>query len=49
MGGKMPPGTVILINGVSSSRKTSILRALQNLLPAPHLEMGLEKVIFKLP
>jgi chloramphenicol 3-O phosphotransferase len=45
----MTPGTVILINGTSSSGKTSIVRALQNLLAPPFLEAGIDKFIWMLP
>jgi chloramphenicol 3-O phosphotransferase len=45
----MTPGTVILINGTSSSGKTSIVRALQDLLAAPFLEAGIDKFIWMLP
>lgn len=42
-------GTVILINGTSSSGKSSIVRALQDRLEPPYLEMGLDRFIFMLP
>jgi chloramphenicol 3-O phosphotransferase len=45
----MKPGTVIFINGTSSSGKTSIVHALQNLLEAPFLEAGIDKFIWMLP
>ena len=38
-----------MLNGASSSGKTSILRALQELLPQPYLEAGIDKFIFMLP
>jgi chloramphenicol 3-O phosphotransferase len=45
----MNPGTIILINGTSSSGKTSLLRALQDLLETPFLEAGIDKFIWMLP
>jgi chloramphenicol 3-O phosphotransferase len=42
-------GKIILINGTSSSGKTSILQALQETLPDPWLDMGLDRFIFMLP
>jgi chloramphenicol 3-O phosphotransferase len=43
------PGTIILLNGASSSGKTSILSALQDLLPEPYLNAGIDKFIWMLP
>jgi chloramphenicol 3-O phosphotransferase len=43
------PGTIILLNGASSSGKTSILAELQNLLIEPYLNAGLDKFIWMLP
>lgn len=45
----MRPGNIILINGTSSSGKTSILRSLQEILPEPYLEAGIDKFIWMLP
>jgi chloramphenicol 3-O phosphotransferase len=45
----MHHGTIILLNGTSSSGKTSILHALQALLEQPYLEAGIDKFIFMLP
>jgi hypothetical protein len=42
-------GTIIFLNGTSSSGKTSILRALQDRLPDPYLDMGIDRFIFMLP
>ncbi len=42
-------GTIILINGASSSGKTSIVRALQERLEPLYLDMGLDRFIFMLP
>jgi chloramphenicol 3-O phosphotransferase len=44
----MPP-TLILLNGVTSSGKSSLLRALQKRLSEPFLEAGIDKFIFMLP
>jgi len=43
------PGIVIFINGTSSSGKSSILRALQDTLEPPYLDMGIDRFIFMLP
>lgn len=45
----MNPGTIILLNGASSSGKTSIVRALQTALPAPYLDAGLDRFLWMLP
>lgn len=45
----MMNGKIILINGTSSSGKTSLLHALQDLLEEPYLEAGIDKFIFMLP
>ncbi len=45
----MNPGTIIILNGTSSSGKTSIVRALQDVLEEPYLEAGLDKFIWMLP
>ncbi len=42
-------GTIILINGASSSGKTSLIRCLQERLDAPYLDMGIDRFIFMLP
>ncbi len=46
-----PPtyGKIILLNGTSSSGKTCLLRALQDSLPEPYLEAGIDKFIWMLP
>jgi chloramphenicol 3-O phosphotransferase len=41
--------TIILINGASSSGKTSLLKALQNRLDVPYLDMGIDRFIWMLP
>ena len=42
-------GTIIVINGTSSSGKTSIMRILQERLDPPYLDMGVDRFIFMLP
>jgi chloramphenicol 3-O-phosphotransferase len=42
-------GTLIVLNGTSSSGKTSIAQALQDLLTEPYLQAGIDKFIFMLP
>jgi len=42
-------GTVIFINGTSSSGKTSLVRALQARLEQPYLDLGIDRFIFALP
>jgi chloramphenicol 3-O phosphotransferase len=45
----MTTGRIILINGTSSSGKTSIIRALQERLEEPYLEAGIDKFVWMLP
>ncbi len=45
----MKPGNIIFINGTSSSGKTSVLRAFQNLSAELYLEAGLDKFIWMMP
>lgn len=45
----MHPGTIILLNGASSSGKTTILVELQDLFPEPYLNAGIDKFIWMLP
>lgn len=45
----MENGKIILINGSSSSGKTSVVHALQDLLEQPYLEAGIDKFIFMMP
>lgn len=45
----MALGTVIIINGASSSGKTSIVKALQAMLAPPYLDAGLDRFIWMLP
>jgi len=42
-------GRIIIINGTSSSGKTCIVHALQNLLAEPALEAGLDKFLWMMP
>lgn len=42
-------GNIILLNGTSSSGKTSILQALQDILEEPYLNAGIDKFIWMLP
>ena len=39
----MNHGIIIILNGTSSSGKTSVLHALQDLLEEPYLEAGIDK------
>jgi chloramphenicol 3-O-phosphotransferase len=41
--------TIIFLNGTSSSGKTRILKALQDELPEPFLDMGIDRFIFMMP
>ena len=45
----MISGKIILINGTSSSGKSSIIRAFQDMHPEPFLEAGIDKFIWMLP
>jgi chloramphenicol 3-O phosphotransferase len=45
----MKTGNIIILNGTSSSGKTTLLRGLQERLTPPYLEMGLDKFIWMLP
>ncbi len=42
-------GTIVLLNGTSSSGKTSVVRALQEVLDEPFLEAGIDKFLWMLP
>lgn len=48
-GEPMQPGTIIILNGTSSSGKTSLLVALQAALPEPFLDAGLDRFLWMLP
>lgn len=43
------PGTIIILNGASSSGKSSILSSIQNTFNEPFLDAGIDKFIFMLP
>ena len=43
------PGKIIILNGTSSSGKTSIIRALQEILEEPLLDAGIDRFIWMLP
>lgn len=45
----MSDGTILILNGTSSSGKTSIVHALQDLFDSPFLEAGIDKFIFMMP
>jgi chloramphenicol 3-O phosphotransferase len=45
----MTAGTIILLNGASSSGKSSIARALQEQLPEPYLHLGIDAFLAMLP
>ncbi|MDG0813984.1 chloramphenicol phosphotransferase CPT family protein [Cohnella rhizosphaerae] len=45
----MPPGTVIFLNGTSSSGKTSISLELQRTLNEPYLHISVDKFLYMLP
>ncbi len=45
----MPAGTLIMLNGASSSGKTTLLEALQETLEEPFLNAGLDTFLFMLP
>lgn len=45
----MRPGTIVVLNGTSSSGKTTLLRALQNRLAEPFVDAGLDRFLWMLP
>lgn len=45
----MTTGTIIILNGASSSGKTTLLEALQDRLELPFLNMGIDKFIWMMP
>lgn len=45
----MQNGTIIMINGTSSSGKTSILKALQAAFTEPYLDAGIDRFVWMLP
>jgi len=42
-------GKIIILNGASSSGKTSLLKAIQDSFAEPYLDLGIDKFIFSLP
>jgi chloramphenicol 3-O phosphotransferase len=40
---------IILLNGTSSAGKTTLAKALQDVLPTPYLVIGIDTVVFALP
>lgn len=45
----LSPGTILVINGASSSGKTTLVRALQQRLAEPYLDAGLDRFLWMLP
>lgn len=45
----MPTGHIIVLNGTSSAGKSTLAKALQTLLPAPYLHVGIDTMVFALP
>lgn len=45
----MSTGTILVLNGTSSSGKTSVVKALQNLLAEPFLDAGIDRFLWMLP
>ena len=43
------PGTIVILNGASSSGKTTLLKLLQERLEQPYLDAGIDKFIWMLP
>ena len=43
------PGTIVILNGASSSGKTTLLKLLQERLEEPYLNAGIDKFIWMLP
>ena len=43
------PGRILLINGTSSSGKTTLVKGLQSTLPDLWLEMGIDRFAYALP
>ena len=43
------PGTILILNGASSSGKTTLLKLLQERLEEPYLNAGIDKFIWMLP
>lgn len=45
----MAAGRIVLLNGTSSSGKSTLVRALQDRLPDPWIEIGIDRFVFALP
>ncbi|MEZ4862014.1 MAG: AAA family ATPase [Caldilineaceae bacterium] len=45
----MIPGHIIILNGTSSAGKSTLAKALQTLLAAPYLHIGIDTMVFALP
>jgi len=45
----MTNGTIIILNGTSSSGKTSLVKALQQILDEPYLDAGIDRFLWMLP
>jgi chloramphenicol 3-O phosphotransferase len=45
----LSPGTILVLNGASSSGKTSLVRAIQDRLPEPFIDAGLDSFLWMLP
>jgi len=43
------PGTILILNGTSSSGKTSLLKAVQDSFAEPYIDLGIDKFIWALP
>jgi chloramphenicol 3-O phosphotransferase len=45
----MPTAQIIILNGTSSAGKSTIAKALQNILDQPYLHIGIDSYIFAMP
>ncbi len=45
----MPAGSIIIINGASSSGKTSMVKAFQAIMEEPYIDAGLDRFLWMLP
>lgn len=46
---RQSPGTILILNGASSSGKTCLLKAVQEAFEEPYLDLGIDKFIWALP